>query len=235
MTRHLGFCFRMAVFHLAMCSAVVCAKADIIYDVSANTMAIQGTTGLFDLEFNPGGVGTLAATATIAAFTTNGTGLTLNATDGDVSGTLSPGPLTISNTFGLNDLLENITFGTNMTFTVALSGPGVTTPDSGLPGSSFGLSFYDGSFNPLLTTDPAGTVVTVNLNPDGSISPVTFPSDNSGGVAVGGAVPQAPAAVPEPTSIVLFVSGLCGFCVYVRKSQKTLSRSHAIEDGLPAL
>jgi hypothetical protein len=191
------------------------ACADLVFQVSANTTAIQGTVGSFDLEFNPGGIGTLAATATISNFSTNGTALSLNATDGNVSGTLLPGPLTINNTQGLNDLLENITFGTSIVFELTLSGPGVTSPNSNLPGSSFGLSLYDSNFDPLLTTDPAGTVLTLNLNPNGSTSVENFPSDSSGGTPVANASLQA-TATPEPASILLLTSGVAGMGVYYR-------------------
>jgi hypothetical protein len=177
--------------------------------VSLDTTAIQGTTGTFDLEFSPGGVGTLAATATITDFATDGTGLSVNTTDGDVSGTLLPGPVTINNIFALNDLLENITFGTTMSFTVDLSGAGVTSPNPAVPGSSFGLTLYDDSFNPLLTTDPAGTVVTLNLNPDGSTTPLTFPA-SSGGSPVAQAIEQGAGTVPEPSSFCLLTLALVG-------------------------
>jgi len=185
------------------------ACAGILYDVSVDTTAIQGITGTFDLQFNPGGVGTLAAAATITDFGTDATGLSLNTTDGDVSGLLSPGPLTLNNTFGLNDLLENITFGTTMSFTVDLSGPGVTAPNTAAPGSSFGLTLYDGGFNTLLTTDPAGTVVTVSLNPDGSTTPVTFPATVGGNPAAQTAL-EPTGTVPEPSSLGLLAVGLVG-------------------------
>jgi PEP-CTERM motif len=187
------------------------ARADLVFQVSADTSSIQGLTGSFDLQFNPGGVGTLAATATIMDFAADGTGVSLNTTDGDVLGTLSPGPLTINNTFALNDLLENITFGTSISFTLTLSGPGVSSPNPAVPGSSFGLSLYDMNFNPLLTTDPAGTIITINLNSDGSTGIETFPSNSSGGAPVGSAVELT--TVPEPGSLILLASGLVSFGV----------------------
>jgi hypothetical protein len=202
---------------LMMLTGLVClaapprAAADFVYLVSANTTAIAGETGSFDLQLNPGGIGTLTVTATITNFTTDGTGLSLNTTDGDVSGTLSPGPLTINNTQSLNDLLENVTFGTSISFTLTLSGPGVVSLNPDLPGTSFGLSLYDVEFNPLLTTDPGGTVITINLNPDGSTSVQTFASDVSGGAPVGSATLQTLAA-PEPDSIILLITGFAVLC-----------------------
>ena len=152
------------------------ARAGYVYQVSVDTTAIQGITGFLDLQYNPGGVGTLPATATITTFITDATGVSLNTTDGDVVGNLVPGPLAINNTLAFNDLLENMTFGTSIAFTLTLSGAGVTSPDASEPGSSFGLSLFDGSFNPLLTIDPAGTVVTINLNADGTTAPERFPA-----------------------------------------------------------
>jgi hypothetical protein len=144
--------------------------------------------------------------------------LSLNTTDGAVTGSLLPGPLAINNTAALNDLLENITFGDTLSFTLTLSGPAVTFPDSALPGSSFALSLYDANFNPLLTTDPAGTLVTVDLNPDGSTSAFNFPSDTSGGAPAGDAVLQS-STVPEPASFLLLACGVVCLGAYRMRTQ----------------
>jgi hypothetical protein len=207
------------------------AHAQFTIDISANTTAIDGVTGSFDLQLNPGGLGTLPVTATITNFSTNGTGLSLNTTDGDVSGTLIPGPLTINNTLALNDLLENITFGTSLSFTVTLSGTGVTSPNPNLPGTSFALSLYDSNFNSLLTTDPAGTVVTANLNPDGSTSIQTFSSDNSGGASIVTATPEEIVATPAPSSIVLSVMGLGSMGLFAMMSRNRRSCRHILFSG----
>ena len=195
----------------AGCVLVLARPADggLIYDVSVGTAAIQGTPVFVDLQYNPGGVGTLASSATITSFATDATGMSLNTTDGDVGGSLLPGPLTINNTFALNDLLENATFGTSLQFVLTLSGPGVSSPDTTSPGSSFGLSLFDSNFNPLLTVDPAATVLTINLNSDGSTIADTFPSDNSGSAPVAEAVIGASSGVPEPTTALLLISGAC--------------------------
>jgi hypothetical protein len=199
------------------------AAADFVYLVSANTTAIAGESGSFDLQLNPGGIGTLPVTATITNFAIDGTGLSLSTTDGNVTGTLSPGPLTINNTQALNDLLENVTFGSSISFTLTLSGPGVSTPDANLPGTSFGLTLYDLNFDPLLTTDPGGTVITINVNPDGSTGVETFPSDDSGGAPVGSAILQT-LAVPGPGSLMLLTTAFVALCPYwlVRLNFRTL-------------
>lgn len=200
------------------------ARAGFVVTISANTTAINGLNGSFDLQLNPGGLGSLPVTATITNFLTDGTGLSLNTTDGNVSGTLIPGPLTINNTLAFNDLLENITFGSQLSFTLTLSGPGVTSPNLNDPGTSFGLSLYDVNFNPLLTTDPAGTVVTANLNPNGSTSIQTFSSDSSGGASVVTAT-TGPVATPAPSSLVLVILGVLSLGGYALVTRNRCSGS----------
>jgi hypothetical protein len=120
---------------------------------------------------------------------------------GDATGSL-PGTLILDNGTAYNDAFQGFTFGNSFKFLLTLSGQAIDNP-GGTFGSSFALSLYDATgTTPLLTTDPNGSVLTVNLNASGSTSVETFPqsSTNSMPVAV------ATSAVPEPSSLILLVS-----------------------------
>jgi hypothetical protein len=199
------------------------ARAGMItFAVGVDTSAISGQQGFIDIQFNPGPTlpagPPLPATATVTNFTSDATLLaSLNGisagTDGAASGTL-PGTLTINNTFALNDVFQPATYGQSLDFTVALSGPGVDNPNSALSGSSFALTLYASDFmTTLLTTDPAGTVATINLNADGSTTALTFPA-TPGGSATATVTPSAPPAVPEPSTLSLTLLGLAGGCLF---------------------
>ena len=167
-----------------------------------NTTAITSQSGYFDLEFNPTSVGATAATAAITNFATDGTLLSdpNNTTDGDLTGSLAS-TLTINNTDQLNDLLQAISYGTSISFNLDISGPATTTPDPNNLGSAFALSLYDTNFNPLLTTDPNGSVATILLNADTTTTIETFPSSPGSGPAA--TVQFLGNTVPEPSTIVI--------------------------------
>ena len=158
--------------------------------MTIDTSSIAGEQGFIDIQFNPGNAPVLPATATVSNFTTDATLLgSLNGTpagfdgDGDPIGML-PGDLTIDNSsdsstdvpvYALNDNYQPVTFGTTISFDVAFSGEAVTSPNSADNGSSFGVTLYASDFaTPLLTTDPNGTVETINLNADGSTTVENF-------------------------------------------------------------
>jgi len=183
------------------------------YLVSVNTASLSGQNGYLDFQFNPGGTGASAASATVSAFTTDGSlqpGAPLNGVSGDVSGAL-PGALVLRNTTGFNDYFDGFTYGNAINFSLTLSGPAVGT--SGSVGSAFAFSLYDATgSNPLLTTDPNGSVLTVNVNPDGSTSVETFPQSPTNNSPVASA-----SAVPEPSSLMLFLSTVpAGLALWVR-------------------
>jgi hypothetical protein len=91
---------------------------------------------------------------------------------GDVGGQL-PGQLQFDNQTAFNDYFQGIQmFGNQVSFNLDLNGPTPLGGDS----SGFNIAFYadDGS-TPLLTNSPDGIVAQFVVNPDGSISPTTFP------------------------------------------------------------
>jgi hypothetical protein len=198
------------------------ARADLLFQVQVDTTAIMQTSGYFDLEFNPASVGATAATATITNFATDGTLVSdpNNTTDGDVSGSLAT-TLTINNTYQLNDLLQAIIYGTTISFNLDINGPATTTPDPNNLGSAFALSLYDSNFNPLLTTDPNGSVATILLNPDTTTTIETFPASAGSGPAA--TVQFLGNAVPEPSSIA--IGGMALAMLACHEAVRKISRS----------
>ncbi len=69
--------------------------------------------------------------------------------------------------------------------------------------------------NPQLTTDPNGSVATITLNGDGSVTPQTFPTPGPGPAAA--TITPLAAPVPEPASIALLGLGLVGLAAYARR------------------
>jgi hypothetical protein len=206
------------------------ARADLMFQVQVDTSAITTQSGYFDLQFNPTTVGALGATATMTSFATDGTFLSNpnNGTDGDVSGSLASA-LVINNTTSLNDLLQAIQFGTNMSFNLDISGPATMMPDPNGYGSAFGLTLYDTNFNPLLTTDPNGTVATILLNSDTTTSIETFPAGPGLGPAA--MVQFSGNTVPEPSTIV--IAGLAAAVLGIYEGIRALRGSKHTRNSAP--
>ncbi len=200
---------------VVLCTGV--AHADLSFAVSANTSSLSGQSGYLDFQFNPGDSSALAATATVTNYVSTGGILAPSAIlTGDAVGVL-PGTLTLDNGTIFNDVFQGFTFGNTVNFTLTLSGPAVNNP-GGTIGSAFAFSLYaaDG-VTPLLTTDPNGSVATINLNADGTTSALTFaqsPTDNTPAASV-----STMSAVPEPSTgmmAIVFCSLQGGLCVLSR-------------------
>jgi hypothetical protein len=200
---------RLLLFAGALLSGLTLApgaRADFLINV--NTTSIEGTQGFIDIQFAPGS-GTPLATATITNFSTDAMFLSsLNGSsagsDGGGSGTL-PGPLSIINTGGaLNDVIQPVDYGSYISFDVAFSG---SLANAG----SFGLTLYDGNYNTLLTTDPYGTVATINFDSGGNATLLTFPDAN-------GNYDATATAVPEPSTWLLLFIGTAGIWVMRKRS-----------------
>lgn len=191
---------RMILPAVLFALTAACAHADgVTYDVSVNTSSISGTSGALDFQFDPGPFGSQAATLAITGFSSDGTLGTAFST-GDVAGTL-PGELDFDNLMSFNDYFTDFTYGSTISFDVTLSGPAITSPDGvSQSGSSFFFSMYDDNGNPLLTSDPFGTAVELDINLDGSTS-ATVSSDESSAV-------MPTSNVPEPGASLLLTCGL---------------------------
>src|SRR5882757_1293669 len=139
-------------------------QAASVFSVSINTSSIPAATpGYLDFLFNGGD----PATASITGFTTNGTLNAASVSRTAASGTL-PGAVSLSNSNA--EYLEGITFGTSINFNLQFSGTGA--------GSVFTLSLLnstqDGAF--LTSNVNDGFLLEFNINSQGVITPVTFPT-----------------------------------------------------------
>lgn len=184
---------------LLSCSASLASADAITYDVTVNTSSISGTAGSLDFNFNPGPFVTQAASLQILGFTSDGT-LAGNCPcgTGDVSGQL-PATLTFDNGTGFNDYFDDFTFGSELSFSVSLYGPALSSPDGvSTSGSTFAFGMFSDAAGtmPVLTADTAdGFAFTVDVNLDGTTSVSDFSSQTS--------VVPATGAVPEPSGFLL--------------------------------
>jgi hypothetical protein len=200
---------------LTLVAGAVClsAKANTVpYVVSVDTSSLSGSNGYIDFQLNQGTSTSLPVTAIISGFT----GATLNPSDplNDAIGATGalPGPLTIQ-AAPSTDYFEALTFGGSVNFNIQLQGSGVDPAGlaGGTSGTIFALSFFDASgSNPLLTTDPNGTVGVINVDADGTVSAAATPGgDGSHGVATF-------IKTPEPGTFAL-VGGSLAFLLLLRK------------------
>jgi hypothetical protein len=185
--------------------------ANVEYLVTVNTSSVSTDYGYIEFQFNSASVATQAATAQVMNFA----GGTVNPSDANndetpadqVSGAL-PGTVTMGNGTSYDDYFEGITFGDEITFTLLLSGPAINTPD-GAPGGggTFTLDFLNSDESGyLFTGDPLNdvSVFSVNINGDGSTTPQVFPDEEGSPVVTF----AGPILTPEPTTMLLFGSGL---------------------------
>lgn len=150
---------------LAACGGMALQAASLNYNLLVDTAALNGTGGQISAQFSQGG--TDAATATLSLFS----GATLGSftNSGSASGNLST-IVTILNDAGLNENLQNVTFGNGFQLFLSITGPLIDNPQD-FNGSTFALQLISGNvttllaqidvlpgFDPLVTLDPSVTV-----------------------------------------------------------------------------
>ncbi len=180
--------------------------------VTVDTSALAGTSAQLAFDLIDGD-GVSNNSATISGFATTGT-LGAASSTGGVSGTLVPGPIIISDTAFFNELLQGITFGSSLAFTLELT----TNFAGGLPDS---FSFF------LLNSAGTSSLVTTNLLGD-ALFLIDIVGSPTGNILVATSTsPSVPAsviplAVPEPRTLVLLGLGLAA--LFWRGSLARLAR-----------
>jgi hypothetical protein len=225
MQNHRSFCAALlvALTLLGLFGSGSVQAAPITYQVSVDTSQLSGQPGYLDFELNPGGLGAASATATVTNFSPVAN---LNPSDPNnfispnVTGSLT-GTLTIPNDTAFNDYFEAFTYGSTIHFNVTLSGDALNSSLPSPIGSSFAFSLYaSDTVTPLLTTDSNGSILTINVNGNGTTSVLTFPQSPGNNTPVASGVP-----VPAPPSLVLCLLAAPAWLVYWRRSK------HPIADG----
>jgi hypothetical protein len=178
---------------LFLCLGASLFASPVTYQVNVNTATLSGTTGNVDFQYNSGPDTTDPSFITINFFTPAGQLSGVPQTIGSVTGTL-PGPVIITNTPGLNDYFQGITFTNAITFSVTFDGP--TPTGTAIGGSAFAFTLYaDDGFTPLLANFPdTGANVQAFVAPNGSID---FPT-------------------PEPASFALLGLGFAAIAIRLR-------------------
>ena len=137
--------------------------------------------------------------------------------DGDVTGAL-PGPQVFGNGTGFNASLQEVTFGSMLSFLISFSGA-FETAASG-DGTAFALGILDAGLAPLLGANPAsGASLVFDLFPGADPTFVTY--DDAISVS----------AIPEPGTYALLLAGLFVLLAAGRRAQRFLSTSRPTPPG----
>jgi hypothetical protein len=185
------------------------ATAATTYDVTIDTTPLDTTQGYLAFDFLQG-FPVEDNTVTISDFTTDATLGTLTPS-GDATGTISPGPGTLDdiNNF-FNEFLQEVTFGTTISFNLSLTTNGAPTPDN--------FSFYllDSSQFPIITSDPSGADSLISIDITGpGLTPNVYTSADATAT-----VTPAGSSTPEPGSFWLIGISLTGLLPICRRRKK---------------
>jgi hypothetical protein len=200
------------------------------YQITINTASVSGTTGYMDVQLDPGSLGALGVTAAISGFsgatlsantTATGvvTGSNLYFLAGNVTTTPPSAPILLSNTNTLNlvntdpdnELAQALAFASSLTFTLTLSGPGVSV--LGLAGGTSGTTFLLDFLNDpqtayILSNDPTGSTTSlwatsvISIDNTGVVTSVDNPGPGGGPSAETTVLTgQTISITPEPSPI----------------------------------
>jgi len=199
--KRLAIAVMVAVWVLAM--AVAPVRADSLFNVSVSTTAlVSNSSGPFqiDLQLIDGsGTGDANNTATVTGFNFGGGALSGTPTNiGGVTGDLSSTVTLVDSGF-FNNFQQSFTAGSTLSFMVDLT----TNLDVGGTPDAFTFAILDNLGNNITTSDPGGSLLTVNLN---SATPTVTSFAGTGNYATVSAI----VTTPEPGTLTLLATGISG-------------------------
>ena len=163
-------------------------EGDITYPIVLDTSSLDGTAGFLALQWNPGETpDAQPAIATVSDVVVTGGSLTSAVTHhGGASGSLD-GTAQLTNNSVLDEIIQGLTFGSQIKFDLTISGSALETPGNGGFGSTFAAQLLaaDG-VTPQATIDPTGAAIAADVKPDGSTMVTNFPSSALGSAPVAG-------------------------------------------------
>jgi hypothetical protein len=125
--------------------------------------------------------------------------------------------VTLGNSGGFNDYFHGLTFGSQFSFFLTLTGDALSPASTPLSGTAFSLLLFDADgFTPLLTVDPDGRLASLQIGPAGAVGVETFARAQGGDPA---ATVTELTAVPEPTTLLLVASGAGAIVLRRRRSK----------------
>jgi hypothetical protein len=178
----------------------------ITYLVTADTTAVNGTTGTLDFQLDPNGSSSSdsALIAQIAGGSAGG--VNTPPTGGNVSGAL-PGDVTLVDSTPTNELNQAFTYGSSLSYQLTLS-----TNDSS-QGGVFSFALFDANGN-LLDSANGSNSGQIVIDQGG----VVQAPEEGAGVTI---VAQQNSTLPEPASFVLLAIGASGLMIYTRFFRNT--------------
>lgn len=198
-----------ALLAVSLFASAGLALAGPTYHVTLDTSAYSGSNG--NIDFNLLAVdGATAATAVVSNF--SGLPNAVSTRSGAVSGNL-PGAVTFMNTSGFNDLFQSVVFQNAISFDVSFMGDFLT--NAGVDGSIFAVALFNEAGDAYLGAN-GGNQVEFALTPasGNAAGSVTFTLLEAGAGAT-----LVSAAVPEPTALMLLLTGFGLMGVMVKRRQ----------------
>jgi len=190
--------WRHTLLALAMAGASAMAGAATSYHAVIDTTGLAGG-GWLDIQFNPGSLPAVGATATLTHFS-GAFGSDFELIGG--SGNLASG-FTLNNAQQFNDLFHALNLGGKISFDVSFDGAFVGTP--GPVGTTFSVGLLAADQSSYLGRPGCNAALgdncslfQIELTPPGGLT-LTLPS---------GSFASVTAAVPEPGSYALLLAGL---------------------------
>lgn len=167
-------------------------------EVTVDTSSLSGS--IANLAFDLLDGGPPPNSVTISGFTGGTLGSTI-VLSGDVTGTL-PGPITIGDSGGFNEYLQDITLGSSLSFRFDTTGnpaDAASSPD--------GFSFL------LLDPDTGTSLISPTADPTGNDALFLYATGEADPLQIYTEVVQAaevPSGAPEPGALALAMAGLLG-------------------------